>query len=71
MWKEVVPEQGEICPVRTGHGQLRGLEEDVVYQACPGVLSRKKETSTNAHEMRMAVHAGLCGYLCACLHLSF
>lgn len=80
MWKGVVPEQCEICPVETGHGQIRRLEEEAVYQACPGGQGRKKETSANAHEMRRCmrgcvhvclhgcVHACLCGCVRACLH---
>lgn len=71
MWKAVVPEQCEIFPVETGHGQIRHLEEEAVHQACPGGQGRKKETSANAHEMRMRMPAcmDVCmpAWVCACM----
>lgn len=74
MWKAVVPEECEICPVETGHGQIRRLEEEAVYQACPGGQGREKETSANAHEMRVCKRAcmGVCIHACVgvCMHAS-
>lgn len=61
-----MPEQCEIYPVETSHGQIRPLEEEAVYQACPGGQGREKETSANAHEMRVCK----CACLGVCMHAS-
>lgn len=43
----------EICPVEIGCGHSRCFEEEVFYQACPGVRGREKETNVSAPEVRL------------------